>query len=233
MRRTLFGTVLYSALYMTRKDKTLPRIQNNFPESKTIPRIRNTFQNPKTLQESKTIPRIQNTSQNPKTLVRFQKHVPDKNSTQPFRLSYYDSQIKMGVQLLIKAKRKLKVSLSVNMYLGIFPWRYDWFLQEHLKKPSHMIGSPKEICSERQIGFTQCWTNADGEVEYLNGAPRVSSGLSKYLYPTLSQAKETFKVFLATLSSLICFKEAKRPLLIPWPLCSFLKSEIPRKHSKQ
>ena len=121
MRRTLFGTVLYSALYMTRKDKTLPRIQNNFPESKTIPRIRNTFQNPKTLQESKTIPRIQNTSQNPKTLVRFQKHVPDKNSTQPFRLSYYDSQIKMGVQLLIKAKRKLKVSLSVNMYLGIFP----------------------------------------------------------------------------------------------------------------
>ena len=85
----------------------------------------------------------------------------------------------MDVQLLIKAKRQWKVSLSVNMYLGIFPWRYDWFLQKHLKKPCHMIGSPKQIYSERQMGFTQCWTNADGEAEYLNSAPTVSSGLSK------------------------------------------------------
>ena len=85
----------------------------------------------------------------------------------------------MDVQQLIKAKRQWKVSLSVNLYLGTFPWRYDWSLQEHLKKPSHMIGSPKEMFSARQIGFTQCWTNADGEAEYLNSAPRVSSGLSK------------------------------------------------------
>ena len=42
-----------------------------------------------------------------------------------------------------------------------------------------MIGSPKQIYSERQMGFTQCWTNADGEAEYLNSAPTVSSGLSK------------------------------------------------------